>query len=63
MSNVLTRIYVPGGVLSPGELRRIVNAAQYFGTKNIHMGNRQDFVFTCDKKYLNEIPKRLGNIQ
>lgn len=63
MSEVSGKIYVKGGVLSPGELRRIVGAVQYFGTENIHIGNRQDILFKADKKYTSEIAKRIGSSQ
>lgn len=63
MNDITGKIYVPGGVLSPGELRRIVSAVQYFGTENIHIGSRQELIFKADKKYRSEISKRIGSIQ
>ena len=41
----LTRLIVKGGVISPGELREIVNMAQEQGLKAISFGSRQDIIF------------------
>lgn len=42
----LTRLIVKGGVLSPGELREIVNMALEQGQKAISFGSRQDIIFS-----------------
>lgn len=63
MKETTGKIYIPGGLLSPGELRRIVSSLQYFGVNYIYFGNRQELLFKVNKKYVSEIPKRLGNIQ
>jgi rubredoxin len=42
----LTRLIVKGGVLSPGELREIVNMALDQGQKAISFGSRQDIIFS-----------------
>ncbi len=41
----LTRLIVKGGVLSPGELREVVNMALEQGSKTISFGSRQDIIF------------------
>ncbi len=41
----LTRLIVKGGVLSPGELRDIVNMAMDQGLDTISFGSRQDIIF------------------
>jgi rubredoxin len=41
----LTRLIVKGGVLSPGELREIVNMALDQGLETISFGSRQDIIF------------------
>jgi rubredoxin len=51
----LTRLIVKGGVISPGELREIVNIAQELGMNTISFGSRQDIIFpkpidTIDKE-------------
>ncbi|TRX40845.1 rubredoxin [Flavobacterium restrictum] len=42
----LTRLIVKGGVLSPGELREIVNMGLEQGQKSISFGSRQDIIFS-----------------
>lgn len=63
MKKSLARIYVPGGILSPGELRRIANTAHYIGADHIHLGNRQDILLWVDQKYAGELRKRLDGGQ
>lgn len=51
----LTRLIVKGGVISPGELREIVNMGLEQGLKAISFGSRQDIIFpkgftTIDKE-------------
>ncbi|PWA05742.1 rubredoxin [Flavobacterium laiguense] len=41
----LTRLIVKGGVISPGELREIVNMALEQGLDTISFGSRQDIIF------------------
>ena len=41
----LTRLIVKGGVLSPGELREIVNMSMDQGLKHLSFGSRQDIIF------------------
>jgi len=41
----LTRLIVKGGVISPGELREIVNMALNQGLDAISFGSRQDIIF------------------
>jgi rubredoxin len=40
-----TRLIVKGGVISPGELREIVNMSLSQGLKSISFGSRQDIIF------------------
>lgn len=41
----LTRLIIKGGVMSPGELREIVNMASEQGLNAISFGSRQDIIF------------------
>ena len=41
----LTRLIVKGGVISPGELRNIVNMGLEQGLKDFSFGSRQDIIF------------------
>lgn len=55
------RFITPGGIVSPGELRRIAGAAQYFGVQHLHIGNRQDLLLKVEKDSVREFGKRLDH--
>lgn len=57
------KIYVPGGVLSPGDLRRIVTTAHHFGCDYIQFGNRQEIIFKVLSHYEEDIKIRFQTIQ
>ncbi|MBX9851697.1 MAG: rubredoxin [Cytophagaceae bacterium] len=61
MSKTILRFIIPGGIVSPGELRRIANTANYFGIDHIHIGERQDLLLKAKKNQVKEIYKRLEN--
>lgn len=48
MKNNLNRIYTKGGVVSPGELKLILNMAKKLGLSTIKFGSRQDILFNYD---------------
>ena len=48
MKNKLNRIYTKGGVVSPGELKLILNMAEKLGLSTIKFGSRQDILFPYD---------------
>ena len=48
----LTRLIVKGGVISPGELREVVNIAMDQGLDSISFGSRQDIIFPKGLKSL-----------
>ncbi|WP_420582783.1 rubredoxin [Reichenbachiella sp.] len=41
----LVRVFVKGGILSPGDFLRILTTAKELGTEFIHLGSRQDILF------------------
>lgn len=41
------RLAVRGGILSPGELLRIIALARALGQDGFHFGSRQDIIFNC----------------
>jgi rubredoxin len=43
--NDLVRVFIRGGVVSPGDLRQILETAAGFGNEAIHFGSRQDILF------------------
>ena len=50
----LTRLIVNGGVISPGELREVVNMAMDQGLDSISFGSRQDIIFPKGFKALDK---------
>ena len=54
----LTRLIVKGGVISPGELREIVNMGLEQGLDTISFGSRQDIIFP--KGFKNNTPEKIG---
>ena len=59
MKSKLNRIYVKGGVLSPGELKQILSMAENMGLSTIKFGSRQDILLpSCDSDidFNNEYP-------
>ncbi len=44
----MVRIFTPGGVLSPADLKKILNIASGYGNEYIHFGSRQDIIFSVD---------------
>lgn len=55
----LTRLIVKGGVLSPGELREIVNMAMNQGLETISFGSRQDIIFPQGLQHIDK--EKMGN--
>lgn len=48
MTAHLSRVIVKGGVLSPGELRAILEVVESVGLQTIAFGSRQDILFLKD---------------
>ena len=44
MKRKLQRIFIKGGVLSPGELKQIIKMAEDLGNSTIKFGSRQDIL-------------------
>ena len=47
MSKTLYKLPVRGGILSPGELLRVISLARALGQDGFHFGSRQDIIFRC----------------
>lgn len=65
MKNELQRIYIKGGVLSPGELKQIINMAENLGLSTIKFGSRQDILFPykkTNKKITDEYPNLILDV-
>jgi rubredoxin len=59
----LARIFIPGGLLSPGDFRKIVMTAHHFGSDFIHLSSRQEILFNIDKKYKTDLDTRFQSLQ
>lgn len=46
----LIRVFVKGGIISPGDFVKIIDTAQELGTDYIHLGSRQDVLFPVKNK-------------
>ncbi len=62
MKNKLQRIFIKGGVLSPGELKQVVKMAKSLGLSTIKFGSRQDILFPF-KKSNKEITDQYPNFK
>ena len=45
MEKYLQRIQVKGGIISPGELQKVIAKAESIGLDALHFGSRQDILF------------------
>ena len=45
MKKYLHRIEVKGGIISPGELQKVITKAESIGLDSLHFGSRQDILF------------------
>ncbi|UCS95270.1 rubredoxin [Echinicola marina] len=51
----LVRVFVKGGIISPGDFLKTINTAYELGTKYIHLGSRQDILFPVKDKNLQSL--------
>ena len=42
---MLARVFVKGGILSPGDLLKVIEIAKQLGADYVHLGSRQDILF------------------
>lgn len=42
---MLARVFVKGGILSPGDLLKVIEVSEQLGAECIHLGSRQDILF------------------
>ncbi|MDN3669662.1 rubredoxin [Echinicola jeungdonensis] len=48
----LVRVFVRGGIISPGDFLKMIHTANELGTSYIHLGSRQDVLFPLKNKNL-----------
>ena len=46
----LVRVFVKGGIISPGDLLKIISVAEKLGADALHLGSRQDILFPVREK-------------
>ncbi len=46
----LVRVFVKGGIISPGDFLKIIHIAEKLGSDKIHFGSRQDIMFSAKEK-------------
>lgn len=59
----LVRVFVKGGIISPGDFQKIIQTAQSLGTSYIHLGSRQDILFPMKNKNLQVLEETFQSIQ
>ena len=46
----LVRVFVKGGIISPGDFLKIILVAEKLGADHLHFGSRQDILFSAKEK-------------
>jgi len=59
----LVRVFVKGGIISPGDFLKTIETAQELGTSYIHLGSRQDILFPLKNKNLEFLEATFKAIQ
>jgi rubredoxin len=59
----LVRVFVKGGIISPGDFQKIIQTANELGTSYIHLGSRQDILFPLKDKNLEVLEQTFRSIQ
>lgn len=59
----LIRAFIPGGVLTPRDLRKIIGIARDLGNEVVHFGSRQDILFPGDDVDQKKLDEEFGSIR
>lgn len=59
----LVRVFVKGGIISPGDLLKIINTAEELGSDYVHFGSRQDILFPVAEKKRQKLDVTFKSIQ
>ncbi|MEO0332128.1 MAG: hypothetical protein AAF223_10645, partial [Bacteroidota bacterium] len=62
LTSGLVRIFVKGGIISPGDLLGILEAVQALGLDYIHVGSRQDILFPVEASQVELLPVLLASL-
>lgn len=57
------KLFIPGGIVSPGDLRRIATTAFHFDIPYLHLGFRQQIMLRYKEKQKTDLEVRFGNLQ
>ncbi|MBD8487971.1 rubredoxin [Echinicola sp. CAU 1574] len=58
----LVRVFVKGGIISPGDFLKTISTANKLGTNYIHLGSRQDVLFPVKDKNLETLEETFNAI-
>ncbi|REE05627.1 rubredoxin domain-containing protein [Marinoscillum furvescens] len=59
----LVRIFVKGGIISPGEFLKLLLMAEKLGASHVHFGSRQDILFAAKEKSKEILDETFKSIQ
>ena len=59
----LVRVFVKGGIISPGDFLKIIKTANQLGSEFIHFGSRQDILFPVKNYKKKDLDKTFDSIQ
>ncbi|MEQ9443867.1 MAG: rubredoxin [Cyclobacteriaceae bacterium] len=59
---MLVRIFVKGGIISPGDLIGVLKVAQALGLDHIHLGSRQDILLPVERTKVELLPVLLASL-
>ncbi|WP_232834942.1 rubredoxin [Pleomorphovibrio marinus] len=59
----LVRVFVKGGIISPGDFKKIIQTARSLGATYIHLGSRQDVLFPVKNKDIKVLDETFKSIQ
>src|SRR5690606_18509174 len=59
----LVRVFVKGGIISPGDFLKTIRTADELGTSYIHLGSRQDILFPLKNRNLDFLAETFNAIQ
>lgn len=59
----LVRVFVKGGIISPGDFQKIIDTARDLGSQYIHLGSRQDILFHLKDKNLELLESTFQSIK
>ncbi len=59
----LVRVFVKGGIISPGDFLKVLLIAERLGAEHVHFGSRQDMLFPAKEKSTEILDEAFGSIR